>query len=159
MSVTALLTWVLIIGFLGWTAVYDARKLLLPLEPLWVMLVLGIVFRGFTVSGGFSDALLGAFFWGAWTGGLWFLSRGKWIGFADIWLTAATGAWIGIKGSLEAWYFTYVAVGLVIAFLVLLQVVKKDQKVPFAPMLLAGVLLAFFSQGRLLAWFAQGLFG
>lgn len=154
MLVIELVPWAVLLIFLGWAAFVDAKKLMLPLEPLWAFL--GVALAWSAVTGRATDAFLGALFWLAWTGGLWFLSQGRWMGFADLWLTAATGAVLGVSASLEAWYFTYVVIGVVVAIVGLF---KGLRRVAFAPMLFGGVLLAFLSGGRVLAWFAQALHG
>lgn len=157
MPILEALPWAVLLIFLGWAAFVDAKIKMLPLEPLWA--VLGVALLWALATGHFVDAGLGALFWFAWTGGLWYLSGGRWMGFADLWLTAATGAWLGVTGSLESWYFTYVVVGPLVVILAFSGLVKKPQRIAFAPMLFGGVLLAFLSQGRLLAWFAQALQG
>ncbi|MFO0765043.1 MAG: hypothetical protein U0487_03295 [Patescibacteria group bacterium] len=157
MPITALVPWAVLLIFLGWAAFVDGKKKMLPLEPLW--LIFGFALLWAFVIGHVVDALMGAAFWFAWTGGLWYLSAGRWMGFADLWLTAATGAWLGVTASLEAWYFTYVVIGPLVVILAFSGLIKKPQRIAFAPMLLGGVLLAFLSQGRLLAWFAQALQG
>lgn len=157
MPILVLLPWAVLLIFLGWAAFVDARIKMLPLEPLWA--VLGAALFWALVTGRFVDAGLGSLFWFAWTGGLWYLSSSRWMGFADLWLTAATGAILGVTASLEAWYFTYVIVGPITVILAFSGLINKPQRIAFAPMLFGGVLLAFLSQGRLLAWFAQALQG
>ena len=81
------------------------------------------------------------------------------MGYADLWLTALTGAVLGVTHSLEAWYLTYVVIGSLVIILSFSGLIKKPQRVAFAPMLFGGVLLAFLTNGRLLQWFAEALLG
>ena len=105
----------LLLLFLGWAAIFDAKKHVLPLEPMWGALIAAFLWSLY--QGRFLDALFGALFWFAWTGGIWYLSGGRWMGYADLWLTALTGAVLGVTHSLEAWHLTYVVIGSLVIIL------------------------------------------
>lgn len=157
MIILSSIPWFALLLFLGWASIVDARLKKLPLEPLWGFLAFALLWS--VLFGDPKEAMYGALFWFAWTGGLWFLSSGRWIGMADIWLTAGTGAVLGVSKSIEAWYFSYVVIGLAIAVLALLHKELVQKRIAFAPILFGGVLLAFLSRGRLLAIIAEVVFG
>ncbi len=93
-----------------------------------------------------SGMFISAVFFGA----QWILSKGKWIGTGDIFLTlflaAAVGGWSSV---LLGIYFSYLFGGVVAAILLLARVIKRGDTLPFAPFLAVGFLSAW--------WFGEGV--
>ncbi len=136
--------WVFI-GALIALAVFDARKKLLPIEPIIALLLIGLFWNAFYLRG--ADALLGVTIGGVFFGVQWLISRGKWVGSGDIWLGSMIGAWLGWYGILVTLYMAYVLGGIIALTLLLMHIWKRGQRIPFAPFLALGAVVAtlFFS--------------
>lgn len=78
-----------------------------------------------------------------------FLSKGRWMGEGDPWAGGLIGAALGWPGMGFALYLTYVAGGVLAAFLLISGLVKRGGRIPFAPFLAFGAILAL--------WFAPVL--
>ena len=138
--------------------VMDIRWQELPLELMAAVGVIGAVARLLFAAnhGVFLDELYSigialivacAFF-----GIQWMLSRGRWLGSGDIWFAAMMAgvlAWplagIGI-------YLAYLVGGSVVLVLFLCGIVKRGMRVPFAPALALGTLLALWFGPSIQAW-------
>lgn len=70
------------------------------------------------------------------------LSRGKWMGSGDPWLGGLIGAALGWPLVGVSFYLTYLIGGAVALFLLTSGLAKRSARVPFAPMLAGGALLA-----------------
>ena len=130
------------LGYQWWVAI------LLPVELLWTI--------------GASLAGAGFFFT------LWAISGGRWLGFGDVKLAIPLGLWVGPAG-----VFSFIVgsfwIGAGISLLLLgYQKYKRGQKrlhlstqtltmksaVPFAPFMIAGALLVYFTQFNVLSIFS-----
>ncbi|MEO5927910.1 MAG: prepilin peptidase [Patescibacteria group bacterium] len=135
--------------------VMDFRWQELPLELMAVIGVIGAVIRiVFLGDGGTMLAelrLIGialivaiCFF-----GIQWLVSRGKWLGSGDVWFAAMMAGILGWPLTGIAMYLAYLVGGSIVLILFILRVVKRGMRVPFAPALALGTLLAL--------WFGQSI--
>ena len=122
---------------LGWI---DYRRQQLPLEPILILMAIGLF--GQAVNGSALNALYGIAIGGAFFGFQYLISKGRWIGDGDVWLAMAMGAWLGCYGMLVALYAAYIGGGLIALILLILGVWKRGQRVPFAPFLALGGIVA-----------------
>lgn len=111
--------------FVGWLSTPD---------PYWLAIVIGLV-----VGGGFLAAL-------SWP------SKGKWMGYGDVFIGAILGLWLG---------FPLVIVALLVAFysgafVGILQIVRRkldaSHRLPFGPFLIVGGLVANTYGDAMLGW-------
>ncbi|MCC7522816.1 prepilin peptidase [Candidatus Uhrbacteria bacterium] len=134
---------------------FDWKKKLLPLEPMYVAIVLFFllrVFQGQALSS-FIGILVGAGFIGA---QVW-LSKGKWMGKGDIWFAASTGAFLGWPGEGVALYLTYIVGGSIAVLLLITGIYKRGMRIPFAPFLTLGAVLSVLWGSKISQWFAERL--
>lgn len=125
-------------------ATFDLRWQLLPIE---LMCVAAIVFGFWNVIGGrlpWTSVALGGTVGLLILGVQVLLSRGRWLGEGDPWLGLLMGLALGWPGVGFALYLTYIVGGLLMTFLWLVRLVKRGQRIPFAPMLAAGTLMALW---------------
>jgi len=144
--------WVLILDATIWSILiaittYDLRHKIIPDE--WVYLfgvfaMIRLVVSGADWQWGFiAGVILFGFF-----GGLWLISRGKWMGFGDAKLALGLGFFLGLEPALSAVmlaFWTGAAVGLI---LIALSKNKKNglsREIPFAPFLTLGLALVYFA--------------
>lgn len=129
--------------------VMDARWKELPVELMAGIAIIGVVFQfvmsrrsAFMTAEGLviSIAVPVVFF-----GLQWLVSRGRWIGIGDIWFGAMIGAVLGRwELSAIALYMSYLLGALVVAALFLARIVRRGTRVPFAPALATGLLVALW---------------
>lgn len=74
---------------------------------------------------------------------LWLLSRGRWVGSGDIGLGAAIGLWLGWPLVAVAFWVTYVTGAVVAIALLVARRARRDTRIPFAPLLIFGAVIAF----------------
>lgn len=84
-----------------------------------------------------------------WFGVQWLLSKGKAVGTGDIFLGAAVGYWLGIRGAITMLLFSYMTGALVVALLLLLGRIKlKQQRISFGPFMGIATLLTLLGAGE-----------
>ncbi len=139
--------------------VMDLRWKELPLEWMIALSVLGFVYQIWTAvtSGASISTMLVALFFALavpilFFGAQWLLSKGQWLGSGDIWfgvmMAFILGTWQLTALSI---YFAYIAGGLVVVFLFLIKRIKRGMRIPFAPALATGLLLAMWFGPQVLA--------
>jgi len=96
----------------------------------------------------FESPVMGALVSLGWFGGQWLVSRGKYVGAGDIFLGASLGVWLGLRDTIAMLALSYITGALVAGFLLLSRKVKlKESRLPFAPFLAVGALLAYLGVG------------
>jgi leader peptidase (prepilin peptidase)/N-methyltransferase len=73
---------------------------------------------------------------------LWFLSKGKWLGFGDVKFALGMGWLLGISGGLSALLLSF-WIGAVSGIFILLIKKTKNHEIPFAPFLVLATVLCF----------------
>lgn len=89
---------------------------------------------------------------------LYVISRGRWVGFGDVKLG------VGLGLILTDWQLALVAlfmanfIGcLIVIPLLVTKKIKRDSRIPFGPLLILGVILAWFIGHPLLTWYLSGM--
>lgn len=132
----------------------DLRYYILPDKLVFTLLVFGLVFSatGFTEQS-LSSAALGVAsgFLGVWLLSLMYrvIRKRDGLGFGDVKLMGAIGAWLGALGVIEAFYIGAVF-GLVVAPLTLIKRFRRfgnaSMMIPFGPALLLAALIVLIAQ-------------
>lgn len=141
--------------------VYDIRHMIIPNELTILVGGIAVIFLGYFAStegnvsfilGHVVASLSAAFFFWA----LWFVSKGKWIGFGDVKLALPFGFLVGLEGVFSMVVFSFWIGAIVSLTLLGLERLTKRGKirlhflaspltikseVPFAPFFIAGFLL------------------
>ena len=88
---------------------------------------------------------------------IWFLSRGKWIGFGDVKLVFFMGLFLGFPNILVALFLAFL-IGAIIG-LGFIFFKKKDlsSEIPFGPFLVTGTFIALFFGRELINWYLNFL--
>ncbi len=76
--------------------------------------------------------------------GLWFFSRGRWIGFGDAKLIGATSLILGFPASLAGLLFSFWIGGVAGAGLLAAGYATAKSRIPFGPFILAGTVAAYY---------------
>ncbi len=82
---------------------------------------------------------------------IWFLSRGRAMGFGDVKLIGATSLLLGFPLSLVAFLFSFWLGGLWGIFLLLTRMRGMKSQIAFGPFIIAGAVLAYFFGAQFLA--------
>ena len=153
--------WILILDAVIWSLLiaittYDLRHKIIPDE--WVYLfgvfaMIRLVISGADWQWGFiAGVILFGFF-----GGLWLVSKGKWMGFGDAKLALGIGFFLGLEPALSAMmlaFWTGAAAGLLMIALSKNKKIGFGREIPFAPFLTLGVALVYFAHWHVLSFFA-----
>ena len=131
--ILALILWLLLL-----ITVIDAHTRMIPdilNLPLLILCAAQAVFAGhINISG---PLLLGAFF-----GGQWLISRGKWVGSGDILLAVSIGLLLGgFSRALFCLALSYIIGGVVASILLFIGVANRKSHIAFAPFLTSAALL------------------
>jgi leader peptidase (prepilin peptidase)/N-methyltransferase len=90
-------------------------------------------------------------------GAQWLVSKGAWLGSGDIWFAGMMAFVLAWPGTLVGMYLSYVVGGVVVLGLFLVGVVRRGTRIPFAPALACGLLLAQWYGDRVVSWFLYAL--
>lgn len=158
LSLVSKLVYLLIACLFVVIAAYDWRHLIIPNGPVYAFIILALghslwlslVVSPYAWSQLFNYVLTGcalaAFFWI-----LWWLSRGRWLGFADGKLALGIGFWLGPVAGVSAvvlafWLGAVVGLALMLVSRLLRRRgrVTMKSELPFAPFLVLGTALVVF---------------
>ncbi|MBU1178802.1 prepilin peptidase [Patescibacteria group bacterium] len=146
----------LLVSLLIIIAVYDLRHFIIPNKIVWIFNVLAFLnLLAHTKYAKPGFAFLSGVVFFLFFAALWFLSKGKWMGFGDAKLALGLGWLLGPVKTFSAFLISF----WLGAFVGLLLIVLKKGKytmmsrIPFAPFLIAGSLLSFFINFDILSFF------
>lgn len=107
-------------------------------------------FASLTFGGVFAGSLFAGVFYG-----LWYFSRGRWIGFGDVKLMFFLGLVLGWPNTAAAWLLAYF-LGTVYALpLVILKKKQLSSRLPFGCFLSSASLLTMFYGSNLVSWYLR----
>jgi len=157
----------LISSFLIVIFVYDLKHYLIPDKVIYPAIIVVFLYRLFeslsfsywplTISHlkNLRAPLLSGLLAGGFFLLIWFVSRGKWMGFGDVNLAFFMGLFLGFPSVLVA-LFSAFFIGAIIG-LGLIAFGKKNLKsqIPFGPFLVTGTFLALFWGEQIIQWYAK----
>jgi len=85
---------------------------------------------------------------------IYFLTKGKGIGFGDVKLVFSLGLFLGVAGVVVGLYVAFLTGAAVSSILVLSQRKRWKTRIAFAPFLLVGATVSFFFGQQLINWYA-----
>lgn len=136
--------------------VSDLKYYIIPDRPLLVLFLSGVaaaVTRAFYF---YPRVLLwdiaGAAFFSFMLAALWFLSRGRWLGFGDAKLMGALALLLGFPASTALFFFSFWLGAAWAVLLIVARRKKLHEKMPFGPFILLAALAAYFWGERFLAY-------
>ncbi|MDQ5951767.1 MAG: Prepilin leader peptidase/N-methyltransferase [Patescibacteria group bacterium] len=139
--------------------IIDLREMIIPDTGVALLFVLVIMYRlGLTASGVMKTndlylSLLSMIGAGLFFFLIWFLTKGKGIGFGDVKLAFPLGLLLGWPLTI-VWIFSSFIIGAVFGIgLLLSHKVKMKQAIPFGPFLVAGTLVSLIWGDQLFHWY------
>jgi len=152
------------VGFLA-PIIMDLRWQELPVEYLVGLGVVGVALRTAIAGYAGADILLSlgwtllAIVIGVAVFGLQvLLSQGRWLGEGDVWFGGMMGAVLGMPALVGIGiYFAYIIGGVWAAAGLLSGMYKRGSRLPFAPALAAGTMVALWHGQQILSWISHGM--
>lgn len=152
----------LVIVFSGLIAIafYDLKtmiipdEIIIPLSIISVIYFIGGVFRHHTIYP-LVYALAGAMIFGGIIGLIYLISKGKWMGFGDIKLAALLGFILGLNSVFIGFLLTFLIGGLIGIILIAFGKKGLKDKIPFAPILILGFIIAIFWGEKIINWYFE----
>ncbi|MBU3934434.1 prepilin peptidase [Patescibacteria group bacterium] len=154
-----LVTCLLIIIF-----IYDLKHYIIPDKIIFPAIAIALFYNLFLLlTGDYSLArflnMIYAGFWPALFFFLiFFLSRGKWLGFGDIKLVFFMGIFLGFPEVLAALFLAVFFGGIIGIGLIIAKIKKIKSEIPFGPFLIIGTYLALFFGQDLVNWYLNLIF-
>jgi len=144
-------------------AVYDLKWMQLPDKFNWPFVLSGLmgvaVLSQIDISS-VADYLIGLAAAWAFFAGLYFMSKGRWLGGGDVKFALGLGLWLGWPKVVVGLMLAFYSASAVILPLLLLGVLSRRQPVPFGPFLIIGTIFGLLYGQMLIDWYQQTfLFG
>jgi len=143
--------------------VYDILHLLIPDALVWLCIGIWAIyliisyFFGLTPLFMILNSLYGALALGGFLALLVIISKEKWMGAGDIKLGAILGAMVFWPQVLVSTFLAFTIGAIVGLFLIAIKKKKLQGKVPFAPFLILGTLIALIWAEPILVWYLGGV--
>lgn len=145
-------------------AVFDLKHFLIPDKIVYPAIVLVAFYKFFEFlapnNWGFSGnvsplyiPLLTALFASAFFAAIFFISRGKWLGFGDVKLAFLIALFLSWPKILVALFAGFILGGIIGIGLIAIHKKTMKSQVPFGPFLVAGTFIAMFFGDWILNWY------
>lgn len=153
-----------IVGLVG-LFIYDLRWMILPNEIVFSLMAIGlvdvIIRLATTPNTSLVDVaqyfVFGLMSIGGLYGALYFISKGKWVGFGDVKLGLFMGLVLGWERGLLALMLANVIGFLVVVPGLLTKRLNRQSKVPFGPFLIVAFLIAGLFGHAIIQWYLNDL--
>lgn len=143
--------------------VYDLKWYLLPDKVVWPLVVLGaidfvntVLWHHWSPLQLITELTLAVMVIAGVYYVLYFISKGKWIGFGDVKLGLFMGLALGWQAGLVALLLANVIGCLIVIPGLALGKLKRDSRIPFGPLLIAGFVLAGVWGHQFFDWYISG---
>lgn len=132
---------------------FDFLYYLIPDEIVLIGLALVLLKRGVLPNLNYLDGLWGALAVGGFFAALFFVSRGRWIGFGDVKLGVFLGLLLGFAPSLVMLMIAYVTGAIIGVFLVAIKQKTMKGVLPFGTFLTAATIIVLVAGSTLVEWY------
>lgn len=161
LAVASFAVWLAYLVLLAALFVYDTKWLLLPDKLVFVLIGLALIDAVFRVSLSGDNYLqhifLGVVPIAGLYGLLYFISKGKWVGFGDVKLGLFIGAVLGWQKALLVLILANVLGFLFVVPGLLAKKLNRTSKVPFGPFLIIAFVIAGLWGDALITWYLLNL--
>lgn len=132
----------------------DVKYQIIPDQILVALGVLSLWFMRLNIV----DHILGAAFLGSCFYMLYFLTKGKGLGFGDVKFAIVIGLLLGVRDGFLSIYLSFMIGGIIALVLLLLKTKKMKSKIAFGPFMIGGVFCVLFFH-NLIYQYVNRLFG
>ena len=139
--------------------VFDLKHYIIPDKIVLPAIAISLVYNIFLLVTGditsriFLNFIYAGFFPALFFFLLFFLSKGKWMGFGDVKLAFFMGLFLGVPKILVALFLAFMFGGIIGLGFVTFGNKTIKSEVPFGPFLISGTILALFFGTRLVNWY------
>lgn len=155
---SALLLGLVFLSTLIFIVIYDIKQTIIPNKAVYILIAISLIYLFFDHAFFSFDApeiyhILSGPILFLFLGGLWFVSSGRWMGLGDAKLVLSFGWALGMAGGISALIYGF-WLGALWAILYLIfnllyprlgKELSLKSEIPFAPFLIAGFLIIFFT--------------
>lgn len=155
--------YLLISCFLIIIFIYDLKHYLIPDQIIYPAIGLAFLYQLFFTSYGlqvtdyelsqFANFILAGFGVAIFFFLIWFISRGKWMGFGDVKLGLLMGLFLGYPNILLALFSAFLIGAIIGIGLILFKKKQLKSQVPFGPFLVIGTFIALFWGKEIINWY------
>lgn len=132
---------------------FDLQYMEIPVVLLYPLIVTGLAGTLLTGTVDFPSILIAIGIALVFFGGQWLLSKGKWLGEGDIYLSVAIAVMFGWQLLIVAVSLSYVIGAAICIVLLATKALKAKSKIPFAPFLVFGTFATMLYGQEILAWY------
>jgi leader peptidase (prepilin peptidase)/N-methyltransferase len=155
------LIWAVLIAILVVVFTYDLLHLEMPVILICTGIVLAVVLifiKIYSSISGFDwqqglNYFYGALVLGSFLGLLVLISWEKWMGVGDIWMGLLVGLLLGLNQALVALFIAFISGALISLILIVIKKKSIKDKIPFAPFLIIGLLIALIWGQDIINWY------
>jgi len=135
--------------------VYDFKYYLIPDKVIYLAILIVFIYRLFGTSKPFLNPLFSGFGAAAFFFLLWFISRGRWMGFGDVKLGFLMGFFLSFPNILVALFFAFIIGAIIGIGLIIAGKKTLKSQVPFGPFLILGTFIALFWGDKIINWYLR----
>ncbi|MFY9457699.1 MAG: prepilin peptidase [Candidatus Spechtbacterales bacterium] len=131
--------------------VYDLKRYIIPDRIIYPAILISGIWRavsGDTLVGMYVALAVSSFF-----AAIFFVSRGKWLGFGDVKFAFFMGLFLGWPNILVALFTAFILGGIIGIGLVVSRRKTMKSQVPFGPFLVTGTFVAMFFGEKVVKWY------
>lgn len=133
--------------------VYDLKHFLVLDKVIFPAIALALLYNLFDVHGLIYSLLPAACGASLFFFVIFFISKGKWLGFGDVKLAFFLGLILGIPGILIGLFLSFLIGAIIGIGLIILKGKNLKTEVPFAPFLVLGTFIALFWGKEVINWY------
>ncbi len=146
----------LILVFIVFSFVFDLKHMILPDFSTAILIILGIIYVLLFNYVDWKNYLLGGLLGVGVIGGLYWITKGRAMGFGDVKLAVFIGMFLGVKNLIIALYVAFITGAVVGVYLLITGKKKARSPIPFGPFLLLGTLVAWWFGAKI--WYEAWLY-
>jgi prepilin signal peptidase PulO-like enzyme (type II secretory pathway) len=158
LPVISYIYYLLIISFLIIIFVYDLKHFIILDKVIYPAIIISLIFLLASNQSLIANCILSALGASGFFLLIYLLSKGRWLGFADVKLAILLGLLLGWPRIILALFLSFVIGGIIGLGLIVFSKKKLKSEVPFAPFLIFGTLIALFWGEPIIAWYLSLIF-
>ncbi|PJA01117.1 prepilin peptidase, partial [bacterium (Candidatus Gribaldobacteria) CG_4_10_14_0_2_um_filter_33_15] len=124
-------------------------------KVIYLAILIVFIYRLFGTSKPFLNPLFSGFGAAAFFFLLWFISRGRWMGFGDVKLGFLMGFFLSFPNILVALFFAFIIGAIIGIGLIIAGKKTLKSQVPFGPFLILGTFIALFWGDKIINWYLR----
>jgi len=148
----SLIFWFYVASVLIVIFIYDFKHYEIPDKVLFPAIAITIIYDIF-FSGDIFNFLLGSLIGFLFFFSIFFVSKGKWMGFGDVKFAILMGLLLGVSNTLLALFLAFFFGAIIGVILMIGEKKGLKSEIPFGPFLVSGTLLALLWGPRIINWY------